>query len=111
MAMTLKEKLERWRDLQRQADALAEEIKTEVMELQQTIKADGVVATYSKGRGSYDWESIAKALEPDDEIVKRYSRVDTDWRKVAEEVGAPDELKAQFYRPGSPYVSLRLKSK
>ena len=109
--MTLKQKMEQWRDLQTQADALAEEIKAEVFELRQTIKADGVVATYSKGRGSYDYEALAMSLEPDDYIVERYTVKRVDWRKVVEDIGATDDLKAKFYTPGKPYVSLKLKKR
>jgi len=109
MSTTLKEKLERWRDLQRQADALAEEIKAEVMQLQQTIKADGVVATYGKGRGSYDYEALAMRLEPDSGIIQRYTITRVDWRKVVDELEPPEDLKMKFYKSGKPYVSLRLK--
>ena len=106
--MTLKKKLEQWRDLQAQADALAEEIRAEVLALGQTIRADGVVATYGS-RGRYDYEALAKFLEPDDETIQRHTVVKIDWRKVVDEVGAPDELRAKFYTPGAPYVSLKLK--
>ena len=107
--MNLSEKLKQWRDLQEQADALAEEIKAEVLELKQTIKGDGVVATYGKGRGSYDYESLAMRLEPDDEIVERYSTTKVNWRKVVDELQPPDDLKEKFYTPGKPYVSLKIK--
>lgn len=107
--MTLKEKLERWRDLQAAADKLAEEIKAEVLELQQTIRGKGVVASYGKGRGSYDYEAIAKEIQPPRPIIEKWSTLKVNWRGVVEEAGVPPEIKAKYYKPGTPYVSLRLK--
>ena len=89
---------------------MAEEIKAEALELQQTIKADGVVATYSKGRGYYDYEALASHLEPDYEIIQQFTITRVDWRKVVDALEPLDDLKAKFYKPGKPYVSLKLKA-
>lgn len=78
------------------------------MALRQTIKTEHATAVYSDGRGSYDYEAIAKILEPDPELIERHSRVSVDWRKVCEEAGMTEELKEKFYRPGKPYVSLKI---
>lgn len=105
----LAEKIERWAKLQVEADILAAEITEEVMALKQTVKTGSAIATYSEGRGSYDYEEIAKYIEPDDEVVKRNSKVVVDWRKVCEESGLTEDVKQKFYKPGKPYVSLKLK--
>ncbi len=52
---------------------------------------------------------MARYLEPDDEVVKRNSKVVVDWRKVCDEAGASDEVKQRFYTPGTPTVSIKIK--
>ncbi len=107
--MNLAEKLNKWAELQAQADALKSEIIIEVMQLRQSIKTDKVIATYSDGRGSFDYESMAMSIEPEDEIIRKHSKTVVDWRKVCEESGVTDEVKAKFYTPGTPYVSLKIR--
>jgi len=67
-----------------------------------------IEATFGRGRTRYDWEAIAKTLEPDDELIRKYSRVQVDWRKVALELNPPEDLKQRFAIPGEPYVTLKL---
>lgn len=106
--MTLSEKMERWGQLQRVADALAEEIEAEVMELQQTVTSETVCATYGSGRSSYDYESLAMHLEPDEDVIEANSSIRVDWRKVCVATGYTDEQLAAVKKEGRPYVSLRL---
>lgn len=110
---TLADKMVRWGALQGETAALEAEIRAEVMALQQTQKAGNVVATYGQGRGVYDYQAIAATLEPDDNLVERHTKVVTsvDWRGLCGAAGMTDELKARFYTPGAPYVSLKLKLK
>jgi hypothetical protein len=105
----LAEKMERWAALKEAADKLEAEIKEEVMALGKTQKANGVTATYSNGRGSYDYESMAMKLEPDTEVVQEHSTVKVNWRAVCEATDGYEDAKEFFYKPGSPYVSVKLK--
>ena len=106
--MNLSEKMSRWEQLRREADVLENEIKDEVLALAKTQKVGNVTATFSNGRGSYDYEAMAMKIEPDQEIVDRNTKTVTDWRKVCEEASAPEEIRALFYKAGTPYVSVKL---
>lgn len=98
-----------WGEYQKRADELAAEIKEEVLALGTTQKVENVIATYNSGRGTYDYQSIAMRLEPDQEIVDANTKPVTDWKKVCEDAGMTEEIKEKFYTPGSPSVSLKLK--
>ena len=106
--MDLQSKLEMWRDLQCQADAIAQEIKNETLKIRCTTEVPGAIAKYGPGRGKYDWEAIAQALEPSDALIARYSKTIIDWRKISSELGAPAKLKEAFFTPGAPRVTLKL---
>jgi len=80
----LTEKLKRWQNLQREADRLARE--TEVLRLLQTVEVD-----------------------VDDAVIARFTVPNTNWRRVVDEAGIPDDVRKKFYTQGKPYVSLRLK--
>lgn len=106
--MNLSEKMNKWEELKAEVDAIEDEIKAEVLALAKTQKVGKVTATYSAGRGSYDYEQMAMRLEPEQEVIDKNTKPVTDWRKVCEDAGATDELKEKFYKPGTPYVSLKL---
>jgi len=110
MTITLHEKMVTWAYLAKAAAEWEAQIKDEVMRLKQTITAGGARATYTIGRGRYDYEQIAKELGADDDLVYANSKWVTDWRKVGEALGMdgePDLMEAHF-TPGNPGVSLKL---
>jgi len=107
--MSIESKLEKWAELQRQADKLAGEIKEEVLKLKKTVKTDVAKATYSKGRRTFNWEHIALELDPPKHLISAYSKTVVDWKKVAEELGVPSDLKEKHCTVGNPTVSLKLK--
>jgi hypothetical protein len=120
--MNLAEKLETWQVLRTQIQDLEDEIREEVLRLGQSQRVGRSVARYTKGRGSYDYPSIAKELEaaysqigPDalakyQAIVKHDTVATTriDWRKVCEDAGVDDSLKSKHYTAGEPSVSLAI---
>ena len=105
----LKEKMAEWRKLQLQADRLADEIKQEVLQLGVTIKTDGVVASYSKGRGRYNYQPMVAELRPPTSLIEKFTKPKIDWRKIAEAMQPTDDVKERYYSPGSPSVALKLK--
>ena len=116
--MTLSEMMQKYETLKRECDELEAMIKSEVIALGSSQKVGNVSATLSKGRGSYDWEKIARGLEPDEETVAKYTSttVKTDWKLMVEEFSTvrPAEeietLKQKFYTEGgAPTVSVKLK--
>ena len=97
--MTTQEKLATWSNLVRQADALKSEILSELGEGEE-IKIPGAKAYTSPGRGTYAYEEMAMRLEPEQEVIYRYTKTVVDWKAVCDEVGYDDELKKKFYTPG-----------
>ncbi len=108
--MNLAERMTRWEELRSEADRLESEIKDEVLLLGKTQTVGNVTATYSKGRGTYDYASIVQILEPEQEVVEKHTKVTLDWKAIAEESGMTDEIKERFYTPADKAtVSLKLK--
>lgn len=120
--MNLAEKMETWRILHSQAVALEDEIREEVLQLGKSQRVGQVLARYTSGRGSYDYPKITEAarkayeaigpeaLAKFDETVAALTKkiVTVDHRAICERVGASEDLKAQFYTPGKPSVSLAI---
>lgn len=110
--MSLADKIKQYEETYFNLQALEEEIKEEVAQLGQSQQVGRVTASwFPNGRGKYDWESIAKSLEPDDEIIdaNTETKVTVKWKKIAEQLEATDELKNRFYTPGNPFVSISVK--
>ena len=108
--MNLSEKMERWGQLRAELDTLEVEIQSEVLGLQKTQKVGPVTATYSGGRGSYNYEAMGLALQPGADLVQGYSKMVVDWRKVCDAVGVDADVRLRYYTPGTPSVSLKLKA-
>ena len=109
---TLSEKMAALENLTDQVDALKKEIEDEVMALGQSQQVGRVKATlYPQGRGSWDWENMAKMLEPDEELIDKHTevKVTVKWNKIADELNPPEDFKLKFYTPGTPFVSVTVK--
>ena len=115
--VTIADKLRVWKALYLALKAVEEEIQAEVLAIRQSIEADGVRATYGKGRSKIDWEAICDEaklrIDPKTfrDVVARHTTPRVNWRAVAKELGfAEDEVLVQQYTaPGKPYVSIKLK--
>ena len=104
MKMTLAEKMEKWKETQTLADELAEQVKAEVLELGKTQSARGVVATFSNGRGSYDYfAAFEKAAIPVD--MSKYSKTTFDYKAICADKGIDV---SDFYTSGTPSVTLKI---
>lgn len=125
--MTLSGKMQRLADIQKEIKELTEhlldekselesEIKSEVLQLGQTIETDTLKAKYSNGRGKYDWEQAVKDKEPDNEsekmkyksVLSKFTKITkkVDYTKIAKELDIDGK---DYYTAGNPSVSIVFK--
>lgn len=115
-------KMMAWGVLKQKLDEIEEEIKQEVFALGKTQSVDNVVATYSEGRGSYDYPTMAARLYndhvwEDNEFInlkKKHSKTTVDWRGIVLEAPpeiATEEFNKMFYKPGTPSVRVHFNAK
>jgi hypothetical protein len=78
--MNLVDKMNTWRALKEQADALEKDIAEEVKALGKTQKVDGVTCSYSGGRKTYDYKAACKDVNQ--ETLDAYTKVIPEQRKV-----------------------------
>lgn len=95
-------------EAQAKANEVSERIKEIVLKMGKTQKSGRVIASYSKGRGKYDYQSMAAALSPPDELVEQHTSRVTDWKALCEDIKVSKEIKTKFYTEGRPSVSVRL---
>jgi hypothetical protein len=86
-----------------------EEEAAKLLKPGEKVERQGVVVEYSKGRGSYDWERLAYYLEPEEEQVKRHSKVVVDWKALCEEMKPSKDLLQKVYTPGEPKIAIKVK--
>jgi hypothetical protein len=91
------------------ADSLKEQIEEIVLAHGETVETADAVASYSEGRGSYDYEALAQAVRAPEHLIRLHSKAVTDWRAVCGAIGIPDHLKERFYEPSEkgPRVTLK----
>lgn len=115
----LTDKLNKWKELQVQINhlqekqaAIAAEIQTEVLALGKTQKANGVRATYTTGRGSYNYQDAIESCNLQAEILEgikqEFSKTSYDWKAMALSLNLEDDYLKRFYTPGTPSVKLQL---
>lgn len=98
----------RWALHQYLAEQLRSVIETQVLALGHTVETAEARATWSEGRGTYDWEALARALGAPKDLLKHHASVVIDWRAVCLELGVPESLKARYYTPpDGPRVTLK----
>lgn len=105
MKMTLAEMMEVWKETMLTADSLAEKIKAEVMQLGKTQSARGVVATFSNGRGSYDYKTAVQRAGLTIGQLEEFVKVTHDFKAACE---AHDIDVSDFYTSGTPSVTLKI---
>lgn len=104
--MTLADKMTKWGELQRAADALRDEIEREVLALGATQVVGDVRATFSGGRTAYDyraaWFAYSGGREPDVD----FCQVSYDYRAACQAAQLADIPATK----SAPTVSLKLKA-
>jgi len=94
----------KWERMKRACDELEQAIKDTVMQLEQTQTVGNVRATYSGGRKTYDYTSIADHPLVSRETVLKFTTSKVDWRAVAKH----DHIDDIPYTESSPSVYLKL---
>lgn len=115
--MSLTENLQRWAEVRKQLDDLELSISEEVIALGKSQSYGDVVAEYKKSstNGKYDYEAMVREIEPDMELVNKhtvYPEPYIDFKSLADEAGATEELKKRYYTPpvgGTPKVTIKFK--
>jgi hypothetical protein len=106
--MTLTEMMEKYAQLRQEADVLEKAIRAEVQKLKTTIVHQNVRASYSCGRGSYDYEAIAREAQVPEALIAVHTRLITDWRAACMAIVLPGEVYRKHYTPGTPTVTIKL---
>ena len=105
----LKKNLEKWAELQRELTKLEESIKAKVMSRKETVRHGGAVASFSNGRGSYDYETAAKNTKTvTKDIVEICTKPVIDWNKVCKMASLELDQASKYYKAGNPGVSIKL---
>jgi hypothetical protein len=106
---TLERLMARWSFHSAMADSLAQQIEMLVLAKKESVVTPDGVASYSEGRGSYDYAALAAAVRAPAEVIEQHTQAVTDWRAVCGAVGIPDHIKARFYEPNEkgPRVTLK----
>jgi len=105
--------LKRWAAMQRAADRLSQQIRDEIISSHQTVKTAEAVASYSAGRGTYDYEAIAVDLDTSDADIQEHTDTHTvtNWKQLVEDTVEDAQKRYRdtaFYVPGTPGVRLKL---
>jgi hypothetical protein len=79
-------------EAQAQANQVAAKIKEIVLTMGKTQKSGRVIASYTKGRGSYDYQSMAAAISPPEELIEQYTKRIIDWRTLCKDARLPKEI-------------------
>lgn len=83
-ANTLAKKMIEWGERKAELDALEEEIAAAVLEVGKTQTVGNVRATYSSGRGKYDYERAAADYSLD---LEPYTKITYDYTKAVKDAG------------------------
>ncbi len=107
--------MEQWAGLERNAEAakaladgVRKQIEEEVLRLEKTQAWGGVLAQYSKGRGTYNHQAIAEEAAVSVEVVAQHTLPKTDWTAVCASWPISIELRLKHYTAGKPYVKVKL---
>ena len=103
-----------WGELQKKVDELAEKIQAAVLDRGKTQTVGDVRASFSKGRGKYDYENAAHdaveteqvANEEMSEKMSAHKKVIYDWRKICSELGI--DHKPYYNQTSGPSVTVKL---
>ena len=117
--LTLPQLMLLWGSLNNELDQVVELIQEQVLQLKATQNVGDVRATFGKGKGSYDYQKIAEAMELDGVFIAKHTSkiTTTDWKAICDElerVLSPEtkrklfELKDTHFTPGKEQVRLSI---
>ena len=95
-----------WQTKKEELNVLEKEITSAVRALGKTQTVGNVRATFSKGRGKYDYEKAVLQQTPpiDNDIIFSHSKTVVDWHGVCKVT----EIEDIPFLPGNPSVSIKL---
>lgn len=97
-----------WERLTRKAEFVEIQIQEAVLEIGSTQKVGNVHASFSKGRGKYDYQGAYESngeLASEDLLDRCTTKV-TDWKKVCEAMGI--DMESHYVQTSGPSVSVKL---
>jgi hypothetical protein len=99
-----------WAEKKAELDEIAKKIEEETLQNGGTLTYGNITASYRKASDVYDYESAAKAENPDKELVERHTTTTTkvSWKKVCNALGI-DEIPVTDTKPAT--VTVKLKEK
>jgi hypothetical protein len=106
--MNISDKMSKWAKLKKQCDGIEAEIQAAVLALGETQEYNGVKATYSKGRGRYDYALMAEKEKADKKFIDLYTEPVTNWKAVCDACELSDSIKQEYYTPEEPSVKLKI---
>lgn len=97
---------------QEENDQLKKQIEAIVLASNLEVRLESGPKCILTSKGTYEWENIAKSLEPDDEIITKWTEIR--WNKIAEELGSLDKealenRKKLYYTEGATFAQCRVK--
>jgi hypothetical protein len=113
-------KMLEWGELKERMLAIEQEISDSVAMLQKTQTVGNVRATYSNGRGTWDYKGAFVELTREEELnviddyLNRYSTKtiveDIDWKGMVYEITKKRNipLDDKYYTPGNPSVKVKI---
>lgn len=101
--------LQEYAALKKRLDEIDALIKEDVMRLEKSVSFGNVTATYTKGRGSYDYHAIASEANPPEDVISACTEPKTDWKAVCDTIAVSEELRQKHYKHGTPSVSIKIK--
>lgn len=114
MEMTLVEKLKRYKELKQELEELEADILKEgeqTLEVGESFKTPfGVILEHYRGRGSYDYEAIAKnELVLTEYIIEEFTKKIVDWTALVKSADLSDDILNKYYQAGVPKVRIVIK--
>lgn len=114
MEMTLVEKLKRYKELKQELEQLEADI---LMEGEQTLAVGesfktpfGVILENYRGRGSYDYEALAKnELVLTEDLMENFTKKTVDWTALVKSFNLSDDILSKYYHTGSSKIRIVIK--
>lgn len=94
-----------WEEKRKELDKIEDQIKDAVLALGNTQTVGNVRATFSKGKGEYDYQRALLDRGLTDDNLSSYEKITYDYRKAVLDLGIDID---PYYTPGKPYVSVKL---
>ena len=103
---TFIEKCLKWQELMEEAAEIAKELEAETLKLGKTQTVGDVRVTFSKGRGSYNYETAWMDSSNGEEPPEQYGEMKWDYRKACADYGI--DTKPYYAHTSGPSAKIKL---